>query len=154
MKSIVDKFGGKRMETYHGEDITPLWDLKGEGLPWSYKYLYAAPKLEKIVFAVQSFRDKLMSYATGIWPDDVHALPIFSAYWAESAKGTYFVVDFYPTADCICDIPYMEHYLEPHGILSFTMVGKELQLVSSPIFSLLFIRRLLPKHKRNTGVYS
>jgi hypothetical protein len=74
MKKIVDKFGGKRMETYRGEDITPLWDLKGEGLPWSYKYLYTAPKLEKIVFAVQSFRDKLMSYATGIWPDDVHHL--------------------------------------------------------------------------------
>jgi hypothetical protein len=113
MKKILDKFGGKRMETYQGEDITPLWDLKGEGLPWSCKYLYSAPKLEKIVFAVQSFRDKLMSYATGIWPDDTHALPIFSAYWAESAKGTYFVVDFYPTADCICDIPYMEHYLDP-----------------------------------------
>jgi len=113
MKKILDKFGGNLMETYQGENITPLWDLKGEGLPWSYKYLYAAPKLEKIVFAVQSFRDKLMSYATGIWPDDEHALPIFSAYWAESAKGTYFIVDFYPTADCICDIPYMEKYLEP-----------------------------------------
>ena len=113
IKNLLDKFGGERMETYKGEDITPLWDLKGEGLPWSYKYLYTAPKLEKIVFAVQSFRDKLMSYGASIWPDDEHALPIFSSYWAESAKGSYFIVDFYPTADCICDIPYMEKYLEP-----------------------------------------
>ena len=113
IKNLLDKFGGERMETYQGEDITPLWDLKGEGLPWSYKYLYTAPKLEKIVFAVQSFRDKLMSYGASIWPDDEHALPIFSSYWAESAKGSYFIVDFYPTADCICDIPYMEQYLEP-----------------------------------------
>ena len=113
IQNLLEKFGGKRMETYRGEDITPLWDLKGEGLPWSYKYLYAAPKVEKIVFSVQSFRDKLMSYGVGIWPDDEHALPIFNAYWAESAKGSYFIVDFYPTADCICDIPYMEKYLEP-----------------------------------------
>ena len=113
MKKLSNKFGGKRLETYQGEDITPLWDLKGEGLPWSYKYLYTAPKLEKIVFMVQSFRDKLMSYGMSIWPDDEHALPIFSVYWAESAKGSYFIADFYPTADCICDIPYMEQYLEP-----------------------------------------
>ena len=66
------------METYQGEDITPLWDLKGKGLPWSHKHLYAAPKLGKIVFMVKSFRNKLMSYGTSI-----------------------------------CDIPYMEHYLEP-----------------------------------------
>jgi hypothetical protein len=26
------------MRTYQGEDITPLWDLKGEGLLWSYNY--------------------------------------------------------------------------------------------------------------------
>jgi hypothetical protein len=113
MAKVLEKFGGKRMETYRGEDITQLWDLKGKGLPWSFKYLYAAPKLEKIVFAVQSFRDKLMSYATGIWPDDEHALPIFSSYWAESAKGCFFIIDLYPTTDCICDIPYMEKYLEP-----------------------------------------
>lgn len=119
IKNALDKFNGKRMETYQGEDITPLWDLKGEGLPWSYKYLYAAPKLEKIVLSVQSFRDKLMSYGAAIWPDNEHALPIFSTYWAESAKGSYFIVDFYPTTDCICDIPYMEKYLEPlEGIFS------------------------------------
>ena len=47
-KKILDKFSGKRMETYQGEDITPVWNPKGEGLPWSYKYLYTAPKLEKI----------------------------------------------------------------------------------------------------------
>ena len=113
IKNLLDKFGGKRMESYQGEDITLLWDLKGEGLPWSYKYLYTAPKLEKIVLSVQSFRDKLMSYGAAIWPDNEYALPIFSTYWAESAKGSYFITDFYPTADCICDIPYMEKYLEP-----------------------------------------
>jgi len=109
----IEKFGGKKMETYNGEDVTPLWDLKGGPILWSYKYLYSAPKLEKIVITVQSFRDKLMSYATLIWPDDVHALPIYSSFWAESAKGSFFIIDFYPTADCICDIPYMEKYLEP-----------------------------------------
>jgi hypothetical protein len=109
----IEKFGGKKMETYNGEDITPLWDLKGGPILWSYKYLYSAPKLEKIVITVQSFRDKLMSYATLIWPDDEHALPIFSSFWAESAKGSFFIIDFYPKADCICDIPYMEKYLEP-----------------------------------------
>jgi len=110
---ILKKFGGERMETYNGEDITPLWDLKGEGLAWSFKYLYAAPKLEKIVHAVQSFKDKLMVYGTIIWPADTHALPIYSAFWAESAKGSFFLLDYYPIADCICDIPYMEKYLEP-----------------------------------------
>jgi len=33
-QKILDKFGGKRITTYQGEDITPLWDLKGEGIPW------------------------------------------------------------------------------------------------------------------------
>jgi len=113
INNALKKFGGKRMETYDGEDVTPLWDLKGEGLPWSYKYLYAAPKLEKIALSVQSYRDKLMTYMTIFWPDDKHALPIFSAFWAESAKGSFFILDLYPTADCICDIPYMEKYLEP-----------------------------------------
>jgi len=42
-----------------------------------------------------------------------HALPIFSTYWAESAKGSYFIADFYSTADCICDISHMEKHLEP-----------------------------------------
>jgi hypothetical protein len=110
---VIDKFGGKKMDTYKGEDVTPLWDLKGGGLVWSYKYLYAAPKLEKIAITVQSFRDKLMTYATFILPDDEHALPAYQSFWAESAKGCYFIIDFYPTADCICDIPYMEKYLEP-----------------------------------------
>jgi hypothetical protein len=109
----IEKFGGTKMETYNGEDITPLWDLKGGAMLWSWKHLYAAPKLEKIVVAVQSFKDKLMTYMTAIWPDNEHALPIYSSFWAESAKGCYFVLDFYPTADCICDIPYMEKYLEP-----------------------------------------
>jgi Ferredoxin-dependent bilin reductase len=113
ISKILKKFGGERMETYNGEDVTPLWDLKGEGLAWSFKYLYAAPKLEKIVHAVQSYKDKLMVYGTIIWPDDTHALPIYSAFWAESAKGSFFLLDYYPIADCICDIPYMEKYLEP-----------------------------------------
>jgi hypothetical protein len=82
-------------------------------MPWSHKYLYAVPKLEKIVFGVQSFRDKLLSYTTMIWPDDEHALPIYSFYWAESRRGSYFLLDFYPAADCIVDLPYMQKYLEP-----------------------------------------
>ena len=113
MKEALKAFNGEVMDTYKGHDITPLWDLKGEGLSSSFKYLYKATKLEKIVFSMRNFRDKLMSYGTAIWSDDEHALPTFSAYWAESAKGSMFIVDFYPLADCICDIPYMEHYLEP-----------------------------------------
>ena len=113
LEKAIEKFGGKKMETYNGEDVTPLWNLKGGPILWSWKYLYAAPKLEKIVVAVQCFRDKLMTYMAAIWPDDEHALPIYSSFWAESDKGSYFIIDFYPTADCICDIPYMEKYLEP-----------------------------------------
>lgn len=110
---VLEKFGGTKMETYKGKDIRPLWDLKGGPILWSYKYLYSAPKLEKIAITVQSFKDKLMCYTTIIWPDDRHALPVFSAFWAESEKGSYFILDFYPTADTICDIPYMEKYLDP-----------------------------------------
>jgi len=113
LAKVLDRFGGQKLTTLRGKDITPLWDLKGGPLLWSFKHLYAAPKLEKIAITVQSFRDKLMTYATMIWPDDQHALPVFSSFWAESAKGSYFILDFYPTADCICDIAYMEHYLEP-----------------------------------------
>jgi hypothetical protein len=113
LQKVIDRFGGRKLETYKGRDITPLWDLKGGPLLWSYKHLFAAPKLDKIAITVQSFRDKLMTYALMIWPDDAHALPIFSSFWAESEKGTFFILDFYPTADCICDIPYMEQYLEP-----------------------------------------
>ncbi len=110
---LLKEFGGKKIETYKGADITPLWDMKGGAMAWSYKYLYSAPKLEKIIFGIQSYRDKLMTYTALIWPDDEHALPIFSSFWAENPKGSYFIVDFYPTADCICDIPYMEQYYEP-----------------------------------------
>ena len=113
MMRVVEKFGGTRMETYKGIDVTPLWDLKGGGLAWSFKYLYAAPKLEKIAITVQSFREKLMSFALNIFPDDDHALPVYCCFWAESAKGSYFILDLYPLADCICDIAYMEKYLEP-----------------------------------------
>jgi hypothetical protein len=52
-----------------------------------------------------------MSNALMIWPDDDHALPVFSSYWAESAKGSFFIIDFYPLADCIRDLPYLEKYL-------------------------------------------
>jgi len=110
---VVDKFGGKKMEIYNGEDVTPLWDLKGGGLVWSFKYLYAVPKLDKIAITVQSFRDKLMIYGLNIFPADEYALPLFICTWVESAKGSFFLIDFCPTADCICDIPYMEKYLEP-----------------------------------------
>lgn len=113
MLKALEKFGGVKMETYKGKDIRPLWDLKGGPILWSYKYLYAAPKLEKIAITVQSFKDKLMCYTTIIWPDDHHALPVFSTFWAESEKGSFLILDFYPTADCICDIPYMEKYLDP-----------------------------------------
>jgi hypothetical protein len=113
MMKVLNEFGGEKMTTYEGEDITPLWDLKGGGLSWSFKYLYSAPKLEKIMITVQSYRDKLMTYVTNIFPDDQHALPIYNCFWAESAKGSLFILDFYPLADCICDIPYMEKYLEP-----------------------------------------
>lgn len=113
LQKIIGKFGGTKMETYKGKDVTPLWDLKGGGITWSYKYLYSVPKLEKLVLSVQSYRDKLMTYTALAWPDDNHALPIYSSFWAESAKGSYFILDFYPTADCICDMPYMEKYLDP-----------------------------------------
>jgi len=113
VSKTLEKFGGEKMKTYKGRDVTPLWDFKGGHLVRAYKYLYSAPGLEKIVFGAQSFSDKLMSYATSIWPDDQHALPVYSSYWAESARGTYFIIDFYPLADCICDIPYLEKYLEP-----------------------------------------
>lgn len=109
----LEKFGGTKMATYKGKDIRPLWDLKGGAILWSYKYLYAAPKLEKIAITVQSFKDMLMCYTTIIWPDDHHALPVFSSFWAESQKGSFFILDFYPTADLICDIPYMEKYYQP-----------------------------------------
>jgi hypothetical protein len=62
MMKVIDKFGAKKIEKYRGEDVTPLWDLKGGPLLRSFKYLYAAPKLEKIAITVQSFRDKLMTY--------------------------------------------------------------------------------------------
>jgi hypothetical protein len=113
LEKIIDKFGGKKMDTYNGQDMTPLDDMKGGGITWSFKRLYAVPKLDKIVFSVQSYRDKLMTYTTLAWPDDQHALPIYSSFWAESAKGSYFIIDLYPTADCICDLPYMENYLDP-----------------------------------------
>jgi hypothetical protein len=113
VSKALEKFGGTKMETYKGKDIRPLWDLKGGPILWSYKYLWAAPKLEKIAHTVQSFKDKLMCYTTIIWPDDHHGLPVFSNFWAESEKGSYFILDFYPTADLICDIPYMEQYYEP-----------------------------------------
>jgi hypothetical protein len=113
MMAVIEKFGLEKMETYKGKDITKLWDMKGGGLVWSHKYLYTAPKIEKIIFSVQSFRDKLMCYTTSIWPDDDYALPIYSSFWAESAKGSYMLIDLYPTADCIVDLPYMEKYLTP-----------------------------------------
>ena len=91
---LIKEFGGTVMENYRGYDIRPLWDQKGEGYT-GFKYLYKAPKLEKIAFGIGHFREKLSSYALIIWPDDNHALPIYSSYWAESAKGSFFILDFY-----------------------------------------------------------
>ena len=112
VEELIKEFGGTVMEEYRGYDIKPLWEQKGEGYT-GYKYLYKAPKLEKIAFGVGCFREKLMSYALMIWPDDNHALPIYSSYWAESAKGSFFIIDLYPLADCIRDLPYLEKYLAP-----------------------------------------
>lgn len=112
VQELVKEFGGTLMEEYKGYDIKPLWDQKGEGYT-GFKYLYKAPKLEKIALGVGCFREKLMSYAVMIWPDDNHALPIYSSYWAESAKGSFFILDLYPLADCIRDLPYLEKYLSP-----------------------------------------
>jgi len=112
LQELIKEFGGTLMEEYQGYDIKPLWDQKGEGYT-GYKYLYKAPKLEKIALGVGAFREKLMSYALMIWPDDNHALPIYSSYWAESAKGSFFILDFYSVADCIRDLTYLEKYLNP-----------------------------------------
>ena len=112
VEEMIKEFGGTVMEEYRGYDIKPLWDQKGDGYT-GFKYLYKAPKIEKIAFGIGCFREKLMSYALIIFPDDDHALPIYSSYWAESAKGSFFIIDFYPLADCIRDLPYMEKYLTP-----------------------------------------
>ena len=66
---LIEKFGIEKMETYDGDDIRPLWNMTGGALTSSFKYLYAAPKLEKIVLGVQSYRDKLKTYTLSIWPD-------------------------------------------------------------------------------------
>jgi hypothetical protein len=112
MQEALKVFGGTLMTEYRGHDIKPMWDQKGEGYT-GFKYLYKAPKIEKIVHGFGSFREMLMSYAIIIWPDDQHALPIYNVYWAESAKGSFFIVDLYPLADCIRDLPYLERYLQP-----------------------------------------
>lgn len=112
MEEALKVFGGTVITEYRGYDVKPLWNQKGEGYN-GFKYLYKAPKLEKIVHGFGCFREKLMSYAIIIWPDDQHALPIYSTYWADSAKGSFFIIDFYPLADCIRDLTYMERYLEP-----------------------------------------
>ncbi len=112
MKKALKPFNAKVMDSYEGKDIRLLQNLKGRNME-SWKHLYKAPKLEKFTFAVHNFKDMLMSYGVLIWPDDEHALPAFSSYWAESAKGTYFIIDFYPPVDCIVDTDYMKHYLAP-----------------------------------------
>jgi len=116
MREALKPFNGEVMDFYHGMDMRPLRDLKGRNME-SFKYLYKAPKLDKICFSAVSFKEMLISYATIVWPDDQHALPIFQSYWAESAKGSYFIIDFYPLVDCIMDTGYMEHYLAPLGDL-------------------------------------
>jgi len=112
MKEALKPFNLKVMDFYQGEDIRLFRDLKGKNME-SSKYLYKAPKLEKVTFAVHNFKGMLMSYGVIIWPDDDYSLPTFSSYWAESAKGSYFIIDFYPPVDCIINTEYMEHYLAP-----------------------------------------
>jgi hypothetical protein len=113
IRKLLDKFDAKLMPTYRGKDITGLHDSSGGMLTFSRKFLYSAPKLEKIVFGVQCYREKLMTYTCSIWPEDKYALPIYSSFWAESQKGSYFLLDLYPLADCICDLDYLEQYLMP-----------------------------------------
>ena len=67
VSKALEKFGAEKMKTYKGRDVTPMWDFKGGHIVRAFKYLYSAPRLEKIVFGAQSFSDKLMSYATIIW---------------------------------------------------------------------------------------
>ena len=112
MKEVLKPFNWEVMDFYEGKDIRLFRDLKGKNME-SSKYLYEAPKLEKITFAIHSFKGMLMSYGVIIWPDDEHALPTFSSYWAESAKGSFFIIDFYPPVDCIMDLDYMVRYLAP-----------------------------------------
>jgi len=61
---LLERFGGELMEVYKGEDIIPLREMKGGTITWSFKHLYSAPKLEKIVYGVQSYREKLKTYTT------------------------------------------------------------------------------------------
>jgi len=112
MKEALTPFNAKVLDSYEGKDLRLLQNLKGRNME-SCKHLYKAPKLEKFTFAVHNFKDMLMSYGVLIWPDDNHALPTFSSYWAESAKGSYFIIDFYPPVDCILDTDYMKQYLAP-----------------------------------------
>ena len=111
IKNVLDEFGGEIMTTYRGKDITVLHDSSGGMLTSSSKFLYSAPKIEKIVFATQCYREKLMTYTCSIWPENEYALPIYSTFWAESKKGSYFLLDLYPQTDCICDLEYLDQYL-------------------------------------------
>ena len=112
IQEALKPFNPKQLDFYQGKDIRIFQELKGKHME-SSKYIYEAPKLEKISYAVHNFKDMLMSYGVIIWPDDRHALPTFSSYWAESAKGSYFIIDFYPPVDCIVDPEYVNHYLKP-----------------------------------------
>ncbi len=112
MREALKPFNGEVMDSYKGMDVRPLQNLSGKNMT-SFKFLYRVPKLDKICFTIHNFKGMLMSYATIIWPDDEHALPIFQSYWAENPKGSYFIIDFYPTTDCIVDTDYMAHYLTP-----------------------------------------
>ena len=112
VREAMKPFNARQLDFYRGKDIRVFQHLKGKNME-SSKWIYEAPKLEKISFAIHNFKDMLMSYGVLIWPDDEHALPTFSSYWAESAKGCYFIIDFYPPVDCIVDPAYMNHYLKP-----------------------------------------
>ncbi len=113
ISSLLEQFNATKLDTYRGHELSTFENITGGSMNNSICRLYKAPKLEKIVFSLQKFREKLECYTFCLWPDDSHGLPIFSTFWAEGIKSSYFMVDFYPTADCVCNFPYLEQYLEP-----------------------------------------
>jgi len=56
MKEALQPFAPKRLDFYQGKDIRVFQQLKGKNME-SSKYLYEAPKLEKISFAVHNSPD-------------------------------------------------------------------------------------------------
>ena len=86
IQEALKPFNPKQLDFYRGKDIRIFQELKGKNME-SSKYLYEAPKLEKISYAVHNFKDMLMSYGVIIWPDDEHALPNFLPTGPKVPKG-------------------------------------------------------------------